>query len=450
MSHINYLFAQQISNTPQRIVMMDGKLTVYLRSQSAQYQCRFKLANNKWHSASTNTDDLAQAQTNAIAIYETVRVRTDAQLSAVTKTFKQVAREEITYMNSALAGNTGRSCYRDYIFAINKYLIPFFGAYAFENITVVLLSDFESWRTAIMGKVPVSSTKRNHASAYIRVVNLARQLGCVAINKAVPLLDAKGKKSVPRPAFSKEEIRDLLSYAVTWQKSSYTERTAQMRTLCIAYIEFLVNTGVRHGTEAMRLRWQHIQWHWVGSKKYLRIWVSGKTGPRYLIAKREVIAVLEKQMRWHKLDYTNLNALIDARLDRLVFCLPSNHTISNMEHIFRNLMVRSCMRTDSGGQNRTLYSLRHTYATFALAGGIDIHTLARQMGTSVGMIERHYSKMTATMAAERLATVGKWSCLKDWGHGVVFSTTAILFGSLHVGSCGGGGGGVKVLSNVST
>jgi hypothetical protein len=38
-----------------------------------------------------------------------------------------------------------------------------------------------------------------------------------------------------------------------------------------------------------------------------------------------------------------------------------------------------------------------------LAGGIDIHTLARQMGTSVGMIERHYSKMTATMAAERLA-----------------------------------------------
>jgi len=25
------------------------------------------------------------------------------------------------------------------------------------------------------------------------------------------------------------------------------------------------------------------------------------------------------------------------------------------------------------------------------------------MGTSVGMIERHYSKMTATMAAEKLA-----------------------------------------------
>jgi hypothetical protein len=34
---------------------------------------------------------------------------------------------------------------------------------------------------------------------------------------------------------------------------------------------------------------------------------------------------------------------------------------------------------------------------------IDIHTLARQMGTSVGMLEKHYSKLAATMAAEKLA-----------------------------------------------
>ena len=55
------------------------------------------------------------------------------------------------------------------------------------------------------------------------------------------------------------------------------------------------------------------------------------------------------------------------------------------------------------GQYRTLYSLRHTYATAELMSGTDIHTLGRQMGTSVTMLERHYSKLTATMAAERLA-----------------------------------------------
>ena len=55
------------------------------------------------------------------------------------------------------------------------------------------------------------------------------------------------------------------------------------------------------------------------------------------------------------------------------------------------------------GQQRTLYSLRRTYATIKLMSGTDIHTLARQMGTSVTMLERHYSKLTATMAAQQLA-----------------------------------------------
>jgi integrase len=33
----------------------------------------------------------------------------------------------------------------------------------------------------------------------------------------------------------------------------------------------------------------------------------------------------------------------------------------------------------------------------------DIHTLSKQMGNSAAMIDRHYSKLTATMAADRLA-----------------------------------------------
>ena len=55
-------------------------------------------------------------------------------------------------------------------------------------------------------------------------------------------------------------------------------------------------------------------------------------------------------------------------------------------------------------QTRTLYSLRHTYATLELIENrTDIHTLAKQMGNSATMIEKHYSKLTATMAADRLA-----------------------------------------------
>jgi len=389
--------------SPKTLSLLEGQLTLFRRPNSSNWQCRFKLPNGQWHAASTNTEDVSFAQTQAAAIYETVKIKISAGLTITTKTFKQVALDEIANMAQATHNKTGKRTYRDYTFAINKYLIPFFGQYEISQITNEILADFESWRIAEMGRIPMASTKRNHASAYIRVINLARDRGYIAVNKAVPLLDSKGKKSQPRPAFTAEEIAELLSYTETWQKSSYTDRTALMRTLCSYYIEFLVNTGVRHGTEALPLRWKHLQWHWIGNKKYLRIWVSGKTGPRYLIAKTAVVKVLERVIKWQKLSYSGLDAIIEAKLDRLIFRLPTGEQISNMENIFRNLMVRSNMRRDGGGQNRTLYSLRHTYATFALASGVDIHTLARQMGTSVGMIERHYSKLTPMMNAEKLA-----------------------------------------------
>jgi len=103
------------------------------------------------------------------------------------------------------------------------------------------------------------------------------------------------------------------------------------------------------------------------------------------------------------LPYISLDELIQAKLDRRVFVMPDGQMPHLLENIFRHLMKKSGLLKNGAGQNRTLYSLRHTYATQALAKGIDIHTLAKQMGTSVGMIERHYSKLTATMAAEGLA-----------------------------------------------
>jgi integrase len=71
--------------------------------------------------------------------------------------------------------------------------------------------------------------------------------------------------------------------------------------------------------------------------------------------------------------------------------------------MFGKLMRESGLLQHPSGGTRTLYSLRHTYATEELLAGTDIHTLSKQMGTSVRMLEAHYSKLTATMAAERLA-----------------------------------------------
>ena len=53
---------------------------------------------------------------------------------------------------------------------------------------------------------------------------------------------------------------------------------------------------------------------------------------------------------------------------------------------------------DRDGEKRTLYSLRHTYATFRLElGDVSVYDLSLNMGCKVAQIERHYSHvMTKT------------------------------------------------------
>lgn len=45
--------------------------------------------------------------------------------------------------------------------------------------------------------------------------------------------------------------------------------------------------------------------------------------------------------------------------------------------------------------HRRIYDLRHTYASWSLAAGVDMFTLARRMGTSVKMIDRTYGHLVA-------------------------------------------------------
>ncbi len=93
-----------------------------------------------------------------------------------------------------------------------------------------------------------------------------------------------------------------------------------------------------------------------------------------------------------------------TRVSHKLFRLSDGYQPVSLNGTFRRLMRDTGLLKNSEGQTRTLYSLRHTYATLELLkNSTDIHTLSKQMGNSAAMIERHYSKLTATMAAGRLA-----------------------------------------------
>ena len=404
MQNLNQLFFKSSTSQSADVVAIHGALvSLFKRSGSNQWQCRFKLPNGQWHSTSTHQADLEIAKQSAVATYERTMAKIAQELSLKSKSFKQLALEELESLTTSAKEGKGKSVYRDYCFVINKYFIPFFGSYQLTQITPQLVQEFESWRDGEMGRHPMASTKRTHSAAYNRIIERARNQALIPKDLAIPLLDIQGAPGEARPAFSESEIATLLAFMPSWEQTGHRGRTRSIRQLCRSYVEFLLFTGVRTGTETMPLRWKHLQWHYIGSQRYLKIWVSGKTGPRYLIAKHAVIETLNRLIAFQGLPFEDLVQLLESSYNRKIFVMEDGSQPYSLNGTFERLLRDCNLLKDVAGRNRSLYSLRHTYATFALAEGVDIHTLARQMGTSTLMIERHYSKLTPMMAAEKLA-----------------------------------------------
>ena len=404
MNNLQFLFAQQPKQENGLISVLDGTISLYQRPNSRYWQCRFKLQNGSWHQASTVSDQLAEATTRSIAIYETVKAKISSGLPITKKTFKPIAEEELESI--AKLKNISNQTRNDYIYIITNYLIPFFGRHQVDEITKEMVADFSSWRISKMGRVPMKDTQRYHSTTYNRIINRARASGFISQHQEIPGLLIDGEKGKPRPGFSRQEIDHLIDFMEYWdeyKRYGRTERSRKMQILCRCYVEFLLYTGARPGTETMPLRWKDLQWHLIGKRKYLRVWVSGKTGPRYLIAKDDLWPSLTRLMKWQGLPYKSLDQLLAANVNKLIFAMPEGDQPYGLEGVFERLMKDSELLKDHTGQRRTLYSLRHTYATFALADGVDIHTVARQMGTSVLMLEKHYSKLTPMLSAEKLA-----------------------------------------------
>ncbi len=73
--------------------------------------------------------------------------------------------------------------------------------------------------------------------------------------------------------------------------------------------------------------------------------------------------------------------------------------------VFSRLLESADLLNDTKmNKKRTLYILRHTYATMALTyERMSIYTLAKHMGTRVMMIEHHYGHVLLRNKAHQIA-----------------------------------------------
>jgi len=392
------------SASPRSVSLRDGELVVYRRSRSLLYQCRYKLADGKWVRQSTGKASLEHAIPRACDIYDEARYRQRLGLAHRTHSFAHIAATCVGELRQQIDLKGKKTALNDYVSCIERYFVPYFGEQQLETLTRTDVLQFEAWRDRQLGRRPKTSTLNNFSSAWNRLIATAVQHGYVSDRVPVPHLTSKGEKGTTRPAFSSEEVEKLLVFMEHWHQGGRLAVEREIRPLLRDYVEMLLLTGMRHGTEAMNIRWSHIEWHTRDHVRYLRIWVSGKTGGRWLIAKHRAVEVLKRlHARQKDIAAMSFETLFSERVPQLVFRSSDGHQPHSLVGTFRKLLRDSGLLKDAEAKSRTLYSIRHTYATLELLAGTDIHTLARQMGTSVLMLERHYSKLSATLAAGKLA-----------------------------------------------
>ena len=88
----------------------------------------------------------------------------------------------------------------------------------------------------------------------------------------------------------------------------------------------------------------------------------------------------------------------------MIFVLPKGRQTKELSRNF-TLRLNELGLHDSKQGKRSLYSLRHTYITNQILDRVPLDIIAKQCGTSIAMIEQHYSHVMPIMFAKEIANV---------------------------------------------
>ncbi len=391
----------------ETVVVRPELIRLVRRENSKKWQVHYKIEGLKtWFRKSVQTTDVDKAAQLAERMWMKATFEHEEGRPVISKKFKPVAEVVLRRLEEEINAGTAKPIAKDYVSAINLYLIPFYGNYNVDSIKPATVSQFHVWRKEKVGRELSGSAQNNHNAAFNLVMDEAVHRGYLTEYHR-PSTKNTGAESDRRAEFSHEELETLIKFGPAFIKAGRTDRTQMIRqVLAQAYMPFLAATGIRAGTESENLEWRHIDVEVINGQPVLHIRLQqGKLGPRNFVAHNSCWRILEV-MRQISPDLRDipLEEVLKQRVAKKVFRLSDGTVPDNWNKPFRQMLEDSnllkCPVTD---KERSLYSLRHYYATQRLLENIPVHDLAQQMGTSVLMIQKHYSHLTPLMKATQFA-----------------------------------------------
>jgi integrase len=363
------------------IVVNEG---LYLKDKDGVYHCYFRIEGIAFR-RSTKTGDLGAAKLKALQWHRDVQRKADAGEEVECVSFARLKRTYIDHIKGQ-----GKL---DYHFrTIEKHLLPFFSK--FDDVSKIKKKDILEYLKFRKGQgetIPTPQTINRENTVLRQLLRHAVDRGWL---KTAPIIDSESERLTRRRRrhFTIEEYRTLYRTArrriKELKNNPLTKRQREQRILLLDFILLLANTGLRVD-EAKTLIWRNVDW----DAKTLLLEHAGKTKSSRRVIMRDGAYQAVRRIQKRRMSYLSDNKGT-FNINGKVVALPNGTPIVSFKKGFNELLAACGFKYENIAEKHALTSLRHTYATFRLTtrsgNRASVRALAKQMGTSEKMIEKHY------------------------------------------------------------
>lgn len=369
--------------------ILGGKVQLYKRGDGRFWQCAASVGGRQYR-ATTGREEIAQAEDVAEDWYLELRgkfKRGDiGQLVPADKekTFAEAAGQFVREYPVMTEGQRNKQYVDSYEWRLRKYITPFFGDKPLSQVTSGLIQQYRIDRlekAKAAGKPPPSRSSLHKEMVALRqVLKLAMRHGDLSRLPDMSQPYKTSGKITHRAWFSPEEYKQLYEATRERIKNPLNKKYQADYEDLHDYVLFMVNTGLRPD-ESKRIEFRDVKIvdDRDSRETILEIDVRGKRGVGFCKSMPGAVRPFERVMERRKPKPTDL-----------VF--PKSH-----HELFKTILVELGLKKDREGQNRSFYSLRHTYVSMRLMEGADVYQIAKNCRTSVKMIEDFYASHIKNM-----------------------------------------------------
>ena len=404
--------------------LMDGKVRIYRRTGSSHWHCAAHLHGFN-HRTSTREENLSAAMAFAREWYmaryleskqhqrvEHAPLNGTVQLSPVGTdprpvapvsrqpaakvprrtppgpTFSQACEAFLTEYELMTKGERNPHYVKNKRTHVDLHLVQFFGAdRPVVEISPALIQDYRLHRQTSRKTAGTDDVRRPaRTTLHSEIVTLRQVLKTANRRGWIPALPdmrdpyQQSGKVTHRGWFSPDEYKQLYKASRERAKNPKNERWRDECEQLHDYVLFMVNSGLRPD-EAARLQMRDVTIvdDEATGQRLLQIEVRGKRGYGPCKTMPGAVLPFERVVARKKPEPTDI--LFGKQVSRF----------------FNAFLTEIGLKEDREGNDRTAYSLRHTYISMRLLERADIYNLAKNCRTSVEMIQKFYAAHIAEL-----------------------------------------------------